>query len=73
MLHDQPRTHCIMQLPKRVLIRIARRLCERDSIALAATCKTGMMIVRQSAWSTCMRVRNLGRALKLDKDGTHKN
>ncbi|KAJ7028870.1 hypothetical protein C8F04DRAFT_1188301 [Mycena alexandri] len=57
-----------MQLPRRVLIRIARRLCERDSISLAATCKTGMIIVRQSAWSTCMRVRNLGRALKLDKD-----
>ncbi|KAJ7029813.1 hypothetical protein C8F04DRAFT_1187325 [Mycena alexandri] len=62
----RPQQLTLMKLPKRALICIARRLCERDVASLAATCKIGMRIARQSAWSTCMRFRNLGRLTGLE-------
>ncbi|KAJ7717853.1 hypothetical protein B0H16DRAFT_1717897 [Mycena metata] len=57
-----------MSMPKRVLLRVMRRLEEKDAASVAATCKTGMRSARHSAWSTCMRMRNLGRTLNLDRE-----
>ncbi|KAJ7758616.1 hypothetical protein B0H16DRAFT_1457151 [Mycena metata] len=63
----------LMKLPRRVLVRVMRRLDEKDMASLAATCRRGMGIARQSAWSTCMRFRNLGHSLSLDKIGKQIN
>lgn len=49
----------LLRLPRHVLVKIARKLNEKDLVALATTCRLGARIVRHSTWSTGLRIRNL--------------
>ncbi|KAJ7021221.1 hypothetical protein C8F04DRAFT_1274053 [Mycena alexandri] len=48
-----------MELPRRVLVRIMRRLCESDMAALASTCRGGTRIARHTTWSSNVRFKNM--------------
>ncbi|KAJ7044250.1 hypothetical protein C8F04DRAFT_1174691 [Mycena alexandri] len=49
----------LMTLPRRVLVRVMRRLCESDMAALASTCRAGTRIARHTTWSSNVRFKNM--------------
>ncbi|KAJ7723243.1 hypothetical protein B0H16DRAFT_1737309 [Mycena metata] len=46
-------------IPRRIVVRIMRCLCEKDVAALATTCRAGTRIARHTAWSASTRFKNL--------------
>ncbi|KAJ7019103.1 hypothetical protein C8F04DRAFT_1198093 [Mycena alexandri] len=59
MHSPSPPGRSLMALPRRIIVRIMRRLCERDVAALATTCRMGTRIARHTSWSASMRFKSM--------------